>query len=88
MSFTTEIAPGAPFDDEWDGRIYKYSTSPSGYSCATGYNAAPGLYTLVVSEFLSESDAATNTNPFVREVPFRLPAPNGVVSVDLGFYGI
>jgi hypothetical protein len=88
FSGAKEVAPGTPIDDTWDGRIYQYGMLASGCSCATGHYAAPGSYTLVISEFLSESDAMNNANPYVLKIPFQLPAPNGVVSVDLGFSGI
>jgi hypothetical protein len=82
------VGPGASLEDSWDGRIYSYGTLPSGCPCTTGANAAPGMYTIGLSEFFSEADALANTNGYPRQVQFQLPAPNGVVQVDLGFIGI
>jgi hypothetical protein len=82
------VGPGAPLDDWWDGRIYTYGTLPGGCACATGANAAPGLYSITVSAFLTQADAMANTNAYPHRVTFELPALNGVVSVDLGFQGI
>jgi len=82
------VGPGATVEDAWGGMIYKYGTLPSGCSCASGANAAPGVYTLLVSEYFTESDALMNTNPYLRKIQFELPAPNGTVLVDLGFTGI
>jgi len=82
------VGPGASLEDSWDGRIYSFGTLPSGCACTTGANAAPGMYTIGLSEFFSEADALANTNGYPRQVQFQLPAPNGVVQVDLGFIGI
>jgi len=82
------IGPGVSLEESWDGQIYSYGTTPSGCRCATGANAAPGMYTIGLSEFFSEADALANTNGYPRQVQFQLPAPNGVVQVDLGFIGI
>lgn len=82
------VGPGASLEDSWDGRIYSSGTLPSGCPCTTGANAAPGMYTIGLSEFFSEADALANTNGYPRQVQFQLPAPNGVVEVDLGFIGI
>ena len=82
------VGPSTTIEDTWGGKIYKYGTLPSGCSCTSGANAAPGVYTLRLSEYFTESDARANTNPYPREVQFELPAPNGTVLVDLGFTGI
>jgi hypothetical protein len=82
------VGPGAPLKDSWGGQIYEYGTLPSGCPCASAANATPGPYSIVVRAFLTEADALANTNPYVHTVQFELPAPNGLVAVDLGFQPI
>ena len=79
------IQPGDMIKDSWGGKIYTYGSLPSGCACASGSNAAPGVYHIAVVSYFSAADAMAKTNGYSHTVQFMLPAPNGIVQVDLGF---
>ena len=87
-TFAELVEPDSPFEETWTGNLYTVGSDASGCACSTATPAPPGTYTLSTTEFLSEPDALGNQNPFPRRVEFELPAPGGVVTIDLGFTGL
>jgi len=82
------VTPSAPQQIVWNGEVYEFGTTASGCSCATGHAAPPGAYTFSIDAYLTAEDAIAGTNGYTHRVDFTLPAPDGTVSVDLGFIGI
>jgi hypothetical protein len=78
------VAPGMPLSDDWSGLTYSYGMS-SGCTCVNTRVAPPGVYTVAVTRYLTQSDAVTQTNGYPTTVQFTLPAPGNQVTIDLGF---
>ncbi len=79
------VTSSTPTEDIWPGNTYTFGTDPQGCSCHRGFTAPAGKYRVSVPVYLSESDALSG-GPSVAtivDVDFDLPAPNGVVVVDL-----
>lgn len=88
FSGAREVTPILPQQIDWSGEVYELETAANGCSCATSHAAPPGAYTFSIQAYLTPEDAMTGANAYHHRVDFTLPAPNGTVSVDLGFIGI
>lgn len=82
-----EVTPAAPVSADFGGYTYTFSQNASGCSCHNQIVAPPGKYAIRVPVFLSQQDAESGTAAYTAEAYFDLPAPNGVVEVNLAQLG-
>lgn len=77
------VTSAAPREFSWSGHTYDFGKNQAGCSCHEEKTAHAGKYRLTVPVYASEADANAHTNGVNRTVDFDLPAPNGIVNVQL-----
>lgn len=80
------VTQGGAVQWGWDGNIYTFGQQ-NGCTCFTSAAAPGGDYRITISVYTSEADALSHANGTPVSVDFSLPAPNGVVEVDLAAAG-
>jgi hypothetical protein len=73
----------APSQASWDGSTYTFGQNAEGCPCHTAHAAPAQKYRLRVPVFATQDAAVTNQVGWTVTTDFTLPAPNGVVVVDL-----
>jgi len=78
-----EVTPTTPVETEWSGNTYKFSTNGTGCQCYDQFAAPAGKYAIRLPVWFSE-EQATSFGPSAEAMGyFELPAPNGVVEVNV-----
>jgi len=87
MLLALPVSAGSPVTTDWSGHTYKFSQNANGCGCHEQYSAPAGKYAIRVPVFLSQEDAASGNAAYDAWTYFELPAPNGVVEVNLAQLG-
>ncbi|MFO0591038.1 MAG: hypothetical protein U0441_26070 [Polyangiaceae bacterium] len=77
------ITSAAPKELSWSGHLYDFGKNQSGCSCHDERVAHAGKYRIKVPVYATLEDANTHQNGVERTVDFDLPAPNGIVNIQL-----
>lgn len=76
------IGPGEEFEQSWAGNTFTFGTE-NGCSCHEMHAAPAGKYRVSVPVYASETDALEGNPSREVSVDFTLPAPGGLVDVNL-----
>jgi hypothetical protein len=83
MLSALEVTAGQPVVTDWSGFAYTFGQNLDGCSCFNQAVAPAGKYAIKIPVYLSENDAAGGNSVYDAWAYFELPAPNGVVEVNL-----
>lgn len=79
-----EVPPGDVLGEDWSGLTFTFGTNASGCQCHDESFAPAAKYRVVVPVYESAESARALGMPSHRvEVDFPLPAPDGIVSIEL-----
>jgi hypothetical protein len=78
------VDPSSPFEVQWSANTYTFGQTANGCECSSPHPVSAAHYRLTVPVYGSELDTTQGAPMWSTTVDFELPAPSGIVEVQLG----